>query len=96
MEDRKTVKSKVQNIILENREKLSISGVSHVVSFNDNTVILETIRGDLTIKGADLNINKLNIDDGNVVVEGMIHGMMYSEKENMGTKGIGFLGKMFK
>ena len=32
----------MQNIILENREKLTISGVNDVLSFDDEIVILET------------------------------------------------------
>ncbi|TCO71362.1 sporulation protein YabP [Marinisporobacter balticus] len=96
MEERRSTKSKSQNIILENREKLSISGVEHVTSFDENTIILETIKGVLTIKGNHLDMNKLNLDDGNVVVEGEIEAMMYSDRDSMGSKGIGFLGKMFK
>ena len=52
----------VQNVILENREKLSISGVLDVLSFDDQIVILETELGLLTIKGDNLRINKLSLD----------------------------------
>ena len=52
----------IQNLILENREKLSISGVIDVLSFDDQIVILETELGMLTTKGEDLRINKLSID----------------------------------
>ena len=44
----------IQNIILENREKLSISGVLDVLSFDDQIVILETELGLLTVKGENL------------------------------------------
>ena len=47
----------IQNIILENRSKLSISGVKDVFSFDDQIVILETNLGMLTIKGENLRIN---------------------------------------
>ncbi|MCT4604626.1 MAG: sporulation protein YabP [Marinisporobacter sp.] len=96
MEERKSAKNRNQNIILENKEKLSVSGVEHVTSFDENTIILETVKGILTIKGSSLDINKLNLDDGNVVVEGIVDAMMYSDRESIGNKGIGFLGKMFK
>ena len=52
----------IQNLILENRNKLSISGVKDVLSFDDQVVIMETELGLLTIKGDDLKINKLSID----------------------------------
>lgn len=84
----------VQNLILENREKLSISGVIDVLSFDDQIVILETELGMLTIKGEDLRINKLSIDTQDVIIEGNIVSLSYSEKEE--RKGGNLLGKIFK
>lgn len=85
----------IQNIILENREKLSISGVLDVLSFDDLIVILETELGLLSIKGENLKINKLSIDTGEVIVEGDIINIGYSEKE-IDKKSGSFLGKIFK
>ena len=54
-EERKVVaNSVIQNIILENRGKLSISGVLDVLSFDDQVVILETDLGLLTVKGENI------------------------------------------
>ncbi len=86
--------NKFQNLILENREKLSISGVIDVLSFDDQIVILETELGMLTIKGEDLRINKLSIDTQDVIIEGNINSLSYSEKEE--RKNTGFLNKIFK
>ena len=62
IDERKALSSNViQNIVLENREKLSISGVLDVLSFDDQIVIVETELGLLTIKGENLKINKLSI-----------------------------------
>jgi len=82
--------------MLENREKLNVSGVEHVNSFNSELVILETIAGVLTIKGEELDISKLNVEDGNVSVSGTIYALNYSDRESIGAKGAGFLGRMFK
>lgn len=94
----KTVQKKdvVQNIILENRNKLSISGVNDVLSFDDQIVILETDLGMLTVKGDDLRINKLSIDTSEVVVEGNIYNLSYSEKQAHKSTGGSLLGKIFK
>ena len=65
VEERKNVNSLnniIQNLVLENRNKLSISGVKDVLSFDDQVVIMETELGLLTIKGENLKINKLSID----------------------------------
>ena len=85
----------IQNLILENRKKLSISGVLDVLSFDDQIVILETELGMLTVKGEDLRINKLSIDTTEVVIEGTINNLNYSEKQDKKTAG-GFIGKIFK
>lgn len=86
---------KLQNIILENREKLSVSGVIDVESFNDEQVIIETELGGLIIRGDDLHINKLNLDNSELIVEGDIVSCEYTESESK-SKGLGFLGRMFK
>lgn len=86
----------VQNLVLENREKLSISGVLDVLSFDDQIVILETELGLLTVKGENLRINKLSLDTADVIVDGEIYNLGYSEKELYKKSGGGILGKIFK
>ena len=97
-EERKTTfkdsSSTIQNLILENMEKLTISGVIDVLSFDDQIVILETELGMLTIKGEDLRINKLSIDTQDVIIEGNIVALTYSDKEE--KKNSSLLGKIFK
>jgi len=96
IEERKGMSTNIiQNLILENREKLSVSGVLDVLSFDDQVVIIETELGLLTIKGEDLRINKLSIDTSEVVVEGDVYSMNYTEKD-MDKKGGSLLGKIFK
>lgn len=101
MDDRKNIPQNnnvVQNLILENREKLTITGVVDVLSFDDQIVIVETQGfGLLTIKGEDLRINKLSIDSSEVIIEGEIFNMGYSDSEpNKKAGSAGILGKIFK
>ena len=98
IEERKNMNTMnvIQNLVLENREKLSISGVLDVLSFDDQVVMVETELGLLTIKGDNLRINKLSIDTSEVVVEGDIYSMNYSEKELDKKSNGGLLGKIFK
>lgn len=98
MEERKSNlnSSIMQNIILENREKLTISGVNDVLSFDDQIVILETGLGLLTIKGENLRINKLSLDSEEVIVEGDINNLAYSEKDIERKTSSSILGKIFK
>ena len=96
LDDRKINNSNiVQNLVLANREKLSISGVLDVLSFDDQVVIVETELGLLTVKGENLRINKLSIDTSEVVVEGEIYNLVYSEND-LDKKTTGIFNKIFK
>ncbi len=90
-EDR--VNFKTQNIHIEDRNRISISGVEQVDSFNETTILLSTIKGELSIKGEELNISKLNLDDGSVKISGMINSISYISKEGAPKN---FIGKIFK
>ena len=96
IDERKTINTAVvQNIILENRGKLSISGVLDVLSFDDQVIMVETELGLLTIKGENLRITKLSIDTSEVIVEGNISYLAYSNKEVENNKG-SIISKIFK
>jgi len=95
-DDKKIIKPKIQNLILENRQKLSISGVIDVESFNEECVVVDTELGILIVHGDDLHINKLNLDNSELNIEGDIISCEYSDKESTRTKGFGFFGRMFK
>lgn len=89
MEDRK-----MHNLIMENRERISLTGVKDIHSFDDELVLVETELGILTIKGFDLKMNKLNLDNNELIVEGKIVALIYSEQD-VSKKG-GMFGKIFK
>lgn len=89
IEDRKA------GVILENRKKLSLSGVVDVVSFNEEQIVLNTILGSLTIKGEGLKMNKLDVHNGEVVMVGMVNSFIYTNKESKKDKE-SILSKLFK
>ena len=96
VDERKSINTGViQNIILENRGKLSISGVNDVLSFDDQVVMVETELGLLTVKGENIRINKLSIDTSEVIIEGSISYLAYSDKELEKSKG-NLISKIFK
>ena len=97
IDERKQMTSNtIQNVIMENREKLTISGVLDVLSFDDQIVIVETELGLLTVKGENLRINKLSLDTTEVIVEGTIFNLSYSEKNLDKKSGSNIFGKIFK
>lgn len=82
------------SLMLDNRKNLSISGISDVDSFDEQIILAYTDLGELTIKGKSLHINKLNIDSGDLQVEGQIDSLSYSD--NKPLSGGGFFSKIFK
>ena len=99
IEERKNVNintNVVQNIVLENREKLSVSGVNDVLSFDDQVVLVDTELGLLTVKGENIQINKLSLDTSEVIIEGEISCLNYSQKNQEKSSGTSLLSKIFK
>ena len=81
-----------QNIILENRRKLSVSGVEEVISFDDKLIVLKTTLGNLTVKGEDLHINRLNVESGDVMIDGIADSLTYSKAKSDES----FFGRLLK
>lgn len=96
MEDYKKNATSYQNIILENREKLNVTGVLDVFSFDDQIIIVQTELGLLTIKGDNLKINKLNLDTSDFVVDGNIASLNYTNSDTVTRKGQNLFSKIFK
>lgn len=71
------IKSK---LLLDSRKKLELTGVLEVVSFDDGRIILNTKIGILDIKGDSLKVNKLDVQNGEVIIHGVINSMIYNDK----------------
>mgnify|MGYP000555138965 FL=1 len=84
----------IHNLILEGRKRLSVSGVTDVDSFDENTVLLYTNMGELTVKGSDLHVNDLSVTSGEMNIEGDIQAVIYGDKERQSP--LGFIGKLFR
>lgn len=96
MEERRNPKEKQKcNIIVEDRSKLSVSGVEDIDTFDESNFIAITTAGALVVKGADLHINKLNVDTGELVVDGEIDSCVFNNSYT-GKAGGGLLSKIFR
>ena len=100
MEERKTVRQQktdtIHNLILENRKKLSVSGIEEVESFNEEEIILRTSEhGILVIKGEGLHINKLSVDSGDVSIVGDVSNMDYIDRSQK-AKGQGLISRLLR
>jgi len=85
---------KEQNIVIQNREKAVVTGVVDIHSFDDELVIVQTDLGLLTIKGESLKMNKLNLDNNELIIEGRASAIAYSDAVQNKKQGI--MNKLFK
>lgn len=92
VDEKRTVKLP-NNLILEDRKNLMVTGVSDVDSFDEQSIIAYTDFGELTIRGRNLHINKLSLDTGELAVDGEISSMSYSDNRPDNS---GFFSKLFR
>lgn len=92
MTDEKSI-SFPQNLTLEDRKKLNVTGVTDIGSYDEQTVIAMTELGELTIKGEGLHIIKMSVDMGELAVEGEIASLTYADIQ---VKNQGFFSRLFK
>lgn len=78
-------------LALDQREKLTLTGVTEVVSFDEGCVVLRTGLGTLVVQGSELQLKTLTLEGGNVAVEGRIASLVYEEPRQSG----GWLSRLF-
>lgn len=91
MADEKTI-AFPHNLTLEERNKLIVSGVTDIGGYDEQTIVAQTEKGELTVKGEGLHILRMSVDMGELAVEGNIISLQYSEIEQSG----GFFSRLFR
>ncbi|MDE5992131.1 MAG: sporulation protein YabP [Oscillospiraceae bacterium] len=87
-------KNAIHNVILEGRKKMSVSGVTDVDRFDENTVLLYTTMGEMTVRGEDLHVNDLSVESGEMNIEGEIRSVVYGDLDRRSP--LSFVGKIFR
>lgn len=72
-------------LTLDERKKLTVTGVTEVVSFDENNVILRTALGTLIVQGQGLQLKQLTLEGGNVAVDGEIGSLVYEQTRQAGN-----------
>ena len=80
MENTYTENIRPQNLILEGRGTLSVTGVSEVIGFDDSFVVMNTSLGMLTVQGEAMHVESLSLEKGELLVRGKISDLHYEEK----------------
>lgn len=85
--------TEMQNLVLQNRAALSVTGVTEVRGFDEHSISIETSMGDLLVKGKSLHVARLSLDLGEVDIEGTVNSLEYTkQRRNRET----FLARVFK
>lgn len=83
-------------IKLENRNKLFVTGINKIDSLNSSEFLIQTNMGLLLIKGENLLMQQLDIDKGNIWIEGNVSSIEYIEEVKEKKNKTSFMGKLFK
>jgi len=90
---------KIENrhkIILEQRAKATLTGVTDVNSFDEQTIITDTESGTLIIKGSSLHISNLNLNNGILELTGEINSFSYNTSGKFSKNKQSLMGRIFK
>ncbi|MBQ7595513.1 MAG: sporulation protein YabP [Clostridia bacterium] len=79
---------------MEDRRKLSLTGVNDVECFDEQNVTVLTGYGELSVRGEGLKIGKLSTDTGDMCIEGKIDALIYSD--DLPKQSGGFFSKVFR
>ena len=77
---------------LDQRNRLTVSGVDEVESFDESAIRMTTKGGDLLVRGRGLHIEKLSLDGGDLLVDGTVDALIYQEPEEAAS----FLSRLFR
>lgn len=80
-------------VVLEERGSLSVTGVEEVERFDEEEIVMSTVRGTMVVRGTGLHIEKLSLDGGELKVEGNVDTLTYEDEG--GGERTGFLARLF-
>ena len=86
---------KAHNVVIVNKKQMTVSGVIRVENFNENTIVLVTEFGQMTIEGTNLHISRLSLETGDMNIDGDIIGLFYSG-DSYDRKNSNLFSKIFK
>ncbi len=86
------IKFKSHNIIVEDRKKFTLTGINEVLSFDENTIALDTNLGKLSVRGENLKLGQFDTVKGDISGSGEIFALVYTSNE----ASVGFFSRLFK
>ena len=69
------------HITIDNRERITVTQVADVDAFDEAVLWANLKEGSLEITGEKLNMEKLDLEAGILVITGRIHSLEYTDKK---------------
>lgn len=92
MEEKRAAKVP-HHVILEERQRMTVSGVLDIDSFDDQTIVAYTDLGEMLVKGTALHINRIDLESGDLALEGKVISISYSDQTPQSG---GLLSRLFR
>ncbi len=96
MEELKKPDKKPHRVTIEGRERITVSSVEDMDSFNENEAIFLTGEGMMTVTGGDLHVNRLDLTEGVIVIDGLIEAIDYADHEEQRLGKGGLIKRVFR
>lgn len=87
---------KQHKAIIMNRRVCNLTGVTDVISFDPQEVLLETEQGILTLQGQDLHVSRLTLEKGELDLDGRIDSASYSSDPSAHMRKESILKRLFQ
>ena len=88
------MEERLHRLTLSQRKEGTITGVVDVFSFDEHEILLKTSQGMLTVKGKELRVSRLELEKGEVDLEGQVDALLYTGQEPKQKQG-SLLSRLF-
>ena len=82
-------------LLMQDRKRVELTGVTEVISFDKKEIILETVEGVLRFEGEELHVKRVTLERGEVDIEGQFRGLLYQESDKDKTAG-SLISRLFR
>lgn len=82
-------------VVLSGRRALTVDGVKDVANFDDDSIVLETTEGTLTIRGKGLKLHQLDVTTGRLEASGEVDSLQYAARRRP-SDGMSVLQKLWR
>ena len=80
MEKEQGTPARAHSLTLDNRQRAALTGISDVIAFDENQVVLRTDTGEIVLNGEGLHVTRLMLEEGQLAVEGKVDSVFYSQR----------------